>query len=349
MNRPIPLPSASTDWHALVSDDDSAPLIAALAQLDLDCAARPALTVALRARLNHHYPYSRSPLYTAIDSSLVPGPTAPGLDVLTLLLDAGADPNIRSFRGVTPLIYVAHSAGSAPLGAARALLAAGADPNLIDDYGLTALSHALSGLPREPVGFSFYTARQALGLLLLDGGADPNVRNSAGRTPLFSAVLEWLPDPVLWRAVLARADLNLRDEQGCTVLHHAAAALNAETVSLLLEAGADPNAKNAAGHTPLTLALSPGRARRLCHTPSWAAPEARRVVAALLDHGADPRTTARALGPNAARLQVLDEAAANHKSAFEALAVHHRRFQLCAARLVAARRAKAWSPTPVSS
>jgi len=59
--------------------------------------------------------------------------------MVQLLLDAGAGPNLRTKKGMTPLI-VRRCIGDA-LGAEE-LLKAGADPTVKDDYGNTAESES---------------------------------------------------------------------------------------------------------------------------------------------------------------------------------------------------------------
>jgi ankyrin repeat protein len=54
--------------------------------------------------------------------------------------------------------------------------------------------------------------------------------------------------------------VNYSYEGGFTPLMHAAHAGNLELVRLLLENGADPNAKNGEGKTPLMFARENGRA-----------------------------------------------------------------------------------------
>ena len=58
----------------------------------------------------------------------------------------------------------------------------------------------------------------------------------------------------------AGADPNAKDNDGETPLHQAVEFENAEAAKLLIEAGADPNAKNNNGETPLHKATEAGPA-----------------------------------------------------------------------------------------
>jgi hypothetical protein len=75
------------------------------------------------------------------------------------------------------------------------------------------------------------------------------------------------------RYVRLGANVNARDAQGLTPLHWAAAAGNATVAQALIEAGADVNATSPDGVTPLHVAAHMGR---------------REVMSLLLAHGADP-------------------------------------------------------------
>ena len=101
----------------------------------------------------------------------------------------------------------------------------------------------------------------------LDAGASPNARNDWGDTLLLQAVQNNRLGVA--RLLLARgADVNLPDEDGSTPLIRACSINDisadktqslVEFVGLLLQNKADPNRRNHAGETALTLAAAQGR------------------------------------------------------------------------------------------
>jgi len=85
-----------------------------------------------------------------------------------LLLDRGANVDVRAVEGTTPLMVAAQNGCT---DAAAYLLQRGADPDARDNRGFTALHRAAE------VGF------EEIVRLLLDHGADAGV-NAQGHTPL---------------------------------------------------------------------------------------------------------------------------------------------------------------------
>lgn len=87
-------------------------------------------------------------------------------------------------------------------------------------------------------------------------GADPasrDFRTRVGSTPLHLAAAN--ADPGALKALIdAGADPTARDHDGMTPLHVAAYSQNARHAQLLLEAGADPYALTASGRDPTSVA-----------------------------------------------------------------------------------------------
>ncbi len=108
------------------------------------------------------------------------------VEVLTLLLEAGADVRVRSDLGFTPLHEVAsfrRGGAEYSLGAARALLRAGADADAKGREGRTPL-HETAAAGRG----SQDAAAAEMVSLLVDAGADVNARSESGQTPLHVAL-----------------------------------------------------------------------------------------------------------------------------------------------------------------
>ena len=107
------------------------------------------------------------------------------------------------------------------------------------------------------------------------------------------------------RSIETEADLNARDDRGNSPLHLAALILDADTVARLVKAGANPNATNKWGDTPLIYSASSLENVQLLvqHgadinaratsgatvlSAAGAVHDSYRVVRWLLDHGAKP-------------------------------------------------------------
>lgn len=114
---------------------------------------------------------------------------ANSLEVVDILLAAGADPSAPDGQGVTPLM---RAADSVALDVGRRLLAADAEVNAQHDPdGNTALTHLVGGLfRRRMTGEAVGNGADSIGFarLLLEHGADPNLKNISGDEPLKAVV-----------------------------------------------------------------------------------------------------------------------------------------------------------------
>jgi hypothetical protein len=125
------------------------------------------------------------------------------VEIMGLLIEAGADPAAMDKRGRTPLMSAVQS--RVP-DAMRYLLENGADVNARDQLEGTALVRA---------GGSFGNLESVQ--VLLSVGADVNVQDKNGMTPLMWAA-RWGDAPRVQALVKAGADVGARDSKGRTAL-----------------------------------------------------------------------------------------------------------------------------------
>ncbi|MDD2707367.1 MAG: ankyrin repeat domain-containing protein [Verrucomicrobiae bacterium] len=167
-------------------------------------------------------------------------------EMLSILLKSGANPGLRHSNGFTPLLL---AAAKGHVECARLLLEAGANPN---EKSLGLQSSGATSL--------MLASKRAMAKLLLDKGADFHERNSNGHDCLTLAAGYDRAEVV--REILdhgAKPDDAAAD--GGTPLLMAAAnnALNA--ASVLLEAGADPNTRMSPGAPMLNRIIHSGEGR----------------------------------------------------------------------------------------
>ena len=150
------------------------------------------------------------------------------------LVQTGADPNARGDKGVNLLQWALLNRSKRGL---AGLLAAGADAGAPESSGATVMHYA--AMANDPDYLE----------VLLRHRADPNTPNGVtGDTPLMSALIG--SREVQFRALLdAGAKPDLADRFGNTSLHVAAKINAFQRVLELLQAGADPAARNRQGHT----------------------------------------------------------------------------------------------------
>lgn len=166
--------------------------------------------------------------------------------MVSLLLQAGADVNHAERTGETPLMRAAE-VGVLPV--VQLLLVRGASVDARDEYyGQTALMFAARAGHADIVK------------ALLARGADPNAATSVGATPAFVAPNS-VPGFGFGVGILrggVPADRGRREPipGGMTPLLYAVRHDRVEVAKLLIQAGADVNAKEANGIWPLLMAIS---------------------------------------------------------------------------------------------
>ena len=201
------------------------------------------------------------------------------VQVVQVLLAAGADVQARNESGSTPLHWTLHNNNPAVV---QVLLAAGADVQARDNDGSTPLHWAAE-----------QNDNPAVIKTLIAAGADVQARDEGGRTPLHGRPGTNEKPAVIQALIAAGANLEAGNEDGDTPLHYAAlwrVNKNPAVIQALIAAGANLEAGNEDGDTPLHGAakyvsfLFPDNVKDLGDDD----PHAGGAIEALLDAGADP-------------------------------------------------------------
>ena len=157
-----------------------------------------------------------------------------GYDMAKILLEAGANPNIKNKSGQTALMYAASLKNAEKI--VELLLASGANPNEKDNEGFSVMEVFLSSASELEVASKIFET-------LLIYGADPDEKAPGSLTNLGKAIDISRPDIV--RLFLEfGADPNKTDEWLVSPLMNAAWKEDAESMFELLLAGADVTARN---------------------------------------------------------------------------------------------------------
>ena len=147
-------------------------------------------------------------------------------DVVKMLLEHGADPNVRDFYGKTLLVAVCEGGADHDPETLRLLLDHGADPNVAGDNG-------------PPLLYAINLGQHGnieIVRLLLAHGARPDAKDRTGTPALMCAVDKHSPEII--KALLeAKADVNATDSLGRTALKSAEDRQLTEIVALLKKAG----------------------------------------------------------------------------------------------------------------
>ena len=207
----------------------------------------------------------RTPLHEAL-TDLRNGDAADYyVGAVRFLLDHGADVDAEDNNRSTPL-HVISKYGNVK--AARLLLEHGASVDALDSNHSTPLHFALRGKNVE-------VAR-----LLLEHGANINAQNKEGHTPqhLLLAMGSQVID-TMWFFLERDADVDAVDNNHSTLLHEASSYGNVKVAQLLLERGANINARNKEGHTPLH--------RVLVRLGYFGGADCFDIIQLLFEHGAD--------------------------------------------------------------
>lgn len=262
---------AGISVNAPTAGDRSTPMVVAIINGQYDLAMG---FLARGANANLANDDGAGPLFAALNNEWAlrtwyPQPTAGTqqratyLQLMESLLKAGADPDARTlshiwyaayntgrmgveFTGATPFWRAAYALD---VEAMRLLVRYGADPNIPTmSYGAARRPNDLSGLPVTPPGGPHVPPFHAASGV---GYGTSRVAQQHRHVPD-----GWMPAAKYFLEELG-VDVNMRDAEGFTALHHAAARGDNAMILYLVKRGADVMAVNRAGQTTVDMANSP--------------------------------------------------------------------------------------------
>ncbi|QSV46537.1 ankyrin repeat domain-containing protein [Geobacter benzoatilyticus] len=165
-------------------------------------------------------------------------------DKIESLIKSRVDPNAYGKQGITPLIF---ALGNRKMDALQTLLKNGADPNKRIDA-----PDAPPGVQGESaVTFVAGAPDNEYLATLLDHGGDPNAKNIDGEPILIRMIYTDPANYIGMKMLLDRkADINITDAGGATLLMNLTILKDFEHAYYLLEKGADFRIKDGTGYGP---------------------------------------------------------------------------------------------------
>ena len=218
-----------------------------------------------------------------------------GKETVQALIDHGADVNLTDKDNNTALMIACWKRNAEAI---NMLLNAGANPNIVGAEGLICIHHAvlwdgseetLQAIINHGTDINATSRDNVTALMiacwkcnveainvLLNAGADTNIVDANALTCIHQAVGEGCSSKTIQALIDHGADINLTDKTNTTALMIACKKRNAETINVLLNAGADPNIANTMGLISIHLAASVDCSNE--------------TIQAIIDNGADVNT-----------------------------------------------------------
>ena len=180
-------------------------------------------------------------------------------NIINMLLDAGADPNVADTNGYTCLHATAYC--GVRQGVFQAIIDHGVDVNATNKQNQTALLVACTQQNTDLIN------------TLLNAGADPSIADTNGDTCLHQAVTQSSSKAILQAIIDHGAEVNATNHENQTALLPACKEGNTDLINTLLNAGADPSIADTSGDTCLHKAV----------TQSFS----KAMLQEIIDHGAE--------------------------------------------------------------
>jgi uncharacterized protein len=212
-------------------------------------------------------------------TALIIASTMGKLNVVEVLLNKGADPNIADGNSFTALHAAVRDSdygedqeqrsGAVPI--VKALLAHGANPNarIHQEKQTVRALNEVSFEGATPLALAAEVNNLEAIKVLVDGGADPNIPTAYGTTPLIlatgGATDEQRPRPAEERAIAIDttkylvahgADINAAGQFGWTAMHTASYQALDDVIEFLASKGGKLDTLDELGQTPLSISLS---------------------------------------------------------------------------------------------
>ena len=164
------------------------------------------------------------------------------------------------YKGYTALHFalsIDFNDGNVPINIVQLLLNRGANVNIKASNGVTPLHLALARVEYQEECKSIVSSLIDKGADV-NARVSDEADYDSGYTPLHFAVIYKGASDLIVPLIEAGADVNKKDAEACTPLHYAVANKDREIVTLLLENGADLNTINKEGNTPLHVSVMHG-------------------------------------------------------------------------------------------
>jgi ankyrin repeat protein len=229
-----------------LTDDGSTALHVAPTRTTHDSAKIIKLLLDIGLGVNDRFRRGSSPLHDACSVS--------GVKAAALLLMNGVDVKAKDNEGTAPFQLATRGrVPKATVDLVSLLVDHGADVNTQDDKGFTALHHVKTYDDNFYPGFSYQYLSVDIAELPLDHGVDVDARDAEGKTALFGFLKRGqLAGAELF--IKRGADVKVLRNHGETMLHGIADD-TLSLCPILLERGVDVNALTIHGCSPLALAL----------------------------------------------------------------------------------------------